>query len=650
MDSTSMRRAGASSVRAGEVDWGGLAVWGLAFGLIVYLGLEGGGYDPLVHDQVGVAVWWLLLAGVAVGALPRLRLQAPGWAALALLGLFVAWTALSFGWTESAERTWADLARLLGYLGVFALALLARGTEGARRLVSAVAAGIALVALVGLLSRLHPDWFPNATQTGAFLSPGRERLSYPLNYWNGLGALIAIGLPLLLQLASGARSVLVRGLAAAALPALMLTVFFTLSRAGIAAAAVALAVYLLFASDRLPKLLALLVAGAGGGVLVLAADRREALQDGLLNSVAAQQGDELLLMTVLICLAVGLIQAAISVALREERRPSWSYVPPRRSAAVSAVVAVGTLVALIAFGAPGRATDAWSEFKQPSSPGEGTGRLGSAAGQSRYQFWSAAVKENASEPLTGTGSGTFEYWWARNGDVGEIVRDTHSLYLQTLGELGIVGLAVLAAFLLTVLVGGGRAALLADSAERSLLAAALAGCVAFCLTATFDWMWQIPVLSVALLLLAAALVGQSAPPPRRDAAFPIPQRLAVAVAALAAIAAIAIPLASTSLVRQSEADARDGDLAGALDAARGAQNVQPSAAGPRLQQALVLERMGDLDAARAAARAATERESTNWRTWLVLSRLEASSGRAAAAVDAYRRARSLNPHFSLFAR
>ena len=207
------------------------------------------------------------------------------------------------------------------------------------------------------------------------------------------------------------------------------------------------------------------------------------------------------------------------------------------------------------------------------------------------------------------------------------MRDTHSLYLQTLGELGIVGLALLAAFLLTILLGGGRRALRAGPGERPQLAAALAGCTAFCLTAAFDWMWQIPVLPVALLLLAAVLVSGSVPPARDGTpALRLPLRLAFAVAAVAAIVAIAIPLASTSLVRQSEAEARAGELSAALRAARSAQNVQPGAASPRLQQALVLEAQGDLAPAAAAARAATEREPTNWRTWLVLSRIEAERG------------------------
>lgn len=650
MDAASIRSDGAGQELARRIDWGGVWTWLFCFGLIAYLGLKGGGYDPLVHDQVGIAVWWVVLAGVLAGALPNRR---PGTLALAGLGLlaaFVAWTALSLTWTESVEKTSADLARVAGYLAVFALALLARDREGARRVVAAVAAGIVFIAAIALLSRLHSAWFPAADQTAQFLTGNRERLSYPLHYWNGLAALIAIGAPLVLHLATRAGSPLWRAAAAAALPLMALTAFFTLSRGGIAAAVIALVVFVALTSDRLALAPALALSGLGSLVLILAASSRDALQDGLLNATAESQGDSLLLIVVLVCAAVGVLQAAIVLGLRDRERPAWTRVS-RRNALVA--LGIGLLVALVvasAAGAPGRASDAWAEFREKSSPGKGTERLGSAAGQNRYQLWSAAVKENASEPLTGTGSGTFEYWWARHADVEEIVRDTHSLYLQTLGELGIVGLALLAAFLALVLGGGCAVLLAAGPLERSALAAAVAGCVAFCIAATFDWMWQLPVLPVALLLLAAALLTGGRSDPAGPRGIPIPARLAVAAVVLAAIVAIAIPLASTSLVRSSEAEAREGDLAGALEEARTAQNVQPGTASPRLQQALVLEQQGELPAAAEAARAASEREPTNWRTWLVLSRIEAEDGQAAAAVRDYREARSLNPLSSLFDR
>ena len=623
-----------------------MATWLLGFGLVAYLGLEGGGFDPLVHDQVGIAVWWILLAATLVGALPRRRLSPLAWAGLGLLAAFVVWTALSLTWTESVERTSADLARVAGYLGVLGLAMLVRDAGGARRMVGAVAAAIAAIAIVALLSRLHPDWFPEAVQTGRFVAGGRERLSYPLNYWNALAALLAIGVPLVLQVASSAGSALLRGAAAAALPAMALVLFLTLSRGGIAAAVIALVVFVAFTSDRLPKLLTSALAGAGGAILISAADQRDALQHGLDSSLARQQGDELLVIALIVCLGVGLLQAALSLASRRARRPRWTLVSRRASgvATVSALLVV--LLVAVAAGAPARASDAWSEFKSEGEPAKGSGRLSSVAGNGRYRLWRSAVKENSSKPLTGTGSGTFEFWWSRHRTSYEVVRDAHSLYLQTLGELGIVGLVLLAAFLLTILVGGAGVVVRATLEDRPQLAAALAGCAAFCVTAAFDWVWQVPAVPVAMLLLAGVLLTAGIVR-GGGAALRLPWRLAVVAVAVAAIVAIAIPLASTSLVRKSESAARAGDLPEALREARSAQNVQPDAATPRLQQALVLEAEGDLAAAAAAAHAATEKEATNWRTWLVLSRVEAERGRARAAIAAYREARSLNRRSAL---
>ena len=634
---------------ASRIEWDAVVTWFLCFGLVAYLGIEGGGYDPLVHDQVGIGVWWVLLIGVLVGALPRVGPSRLAMVALGMLAAFVAWNALSLIWTESGERTAAELARALTYLGVFALAIGVRAPREPRRLVSAVAAAIVLVGLLALLSRLHPAWFPSADQTANFLADSRERLSYPLNYWNALGALIAIGLPLVLHLATGAKTVLVRALAAAAVPALALAIFFTLSRASIAAAAIAIAVYLAVADDRVPKLATLLVAGAGGGVLIALGASHEALRHGLTNSAAHSQGDELLLIGLAVCAAVAAVQVGISKLLLEGERPRWTVPSRNQSLAVLGALAVVLVVAAAAADAPGRASNAVDEFKGGGNAGTGTSRLNSFAGESRYALWRSALDENATAPLVGTGAGTFEYWWDRDAAGTEAVHDAHSLYLQTLGELGIVGLLLLAGFVLAVL-GGGTLATLRAGPGRGMLAAALAGCVAFFVAAAVDWNWQMPALPVAALLLAAALA--MAPRTGLDLASlrRWPPRIVLALVALVAIVAIAIPLAASSLIRDSESEVRSGDLEAALADARSAENVKPGAATPRLQQALVLELQSKLPAAAEAARGATERESTNWRTWLVLSRIEAERGRVDAAVAAYREAKSLNPLSPLFDR
>ncbi|HEX2096873.1 MAG TPA: hypothetical protein VHF50_05830 [Solirubrobacterales bacterium] len=391
MDSESMRQTGSVPALARGADIHGVLLWLVGFALVAYLGLEGGGYDPLVHDEVGIAVWWALLGFALVGALPRTMPGPLALAALALLTGLVAWTALSLTWTESGERTWADLARLAAYLGVFVLALGAQGRGRGRWLLGGVACGVVLVAGIALLSRLHPDWFPEAGQTAAFLNPGRERLSYPIQYWNGLAALIAIGFPLVLHFAAAARSSLLRGLAAAALPLLVLTIFFTLSRSGIAASAVALAIYLLLAADRLPKLLSLVLAGGGAVVLALAADRRESLQDGLLDATARSQGDEMLVMTVAVCAVVGLLQAALAMGLGGERRPYWSFVPHRPASIATGLAVAIAVVALLAAGAPGRAADAWANSRSQAGRGRGPG--GSAARPVR-----AATSSGAQRP------------------------------------------------------------------------------------------------------------------------------------------------------------------------------------------------------------------------------------------------------------
>jgi O-antigen ligase len=314
-----------------------------------------------------------------------------------------------------------------------------------------------------------------------------------------------------------------------------------------------------------------------------------------------------------------------------------------------AVVAVAVL-ALIAAGAHGRLNHAWAEFKRPTESSlHGTSRLGSTSGENRYQAWSSAVREFKHDPLTGTGANTFQLWWTRDGDVGDPILDAHSLYLQTLGELGIVGFALLLAFLLTALWGGGVRVLRAHGARRTALAAALAGSTAIWTSSVADWTWKIPVIPIAALLLIAVVVSAGDREAERPVSLPLAIRAGVVVLGLAALVAIAIPLASTSSIRDSQAAAREGDVATALGDARSAQNVQPGAATPRIQEALLLESEGEYAAAAAAALAATEREPTNWRTWLLLSRIEAQQGQPRAAIRDYRRARALNPHSVLFA-
>jgi hypothetical protein len=306
------------------------------------------------------------------------------------------------------------------------------------------------------------------------------------------------------------------------------------------------------------------------------------------------------------------------------------------------VVAVALVVALVA-GVPGEVANSWEEFKEPISPASGAARLDSASGSGRYQFWETALDAAGTEPVFGIGPGAYEYFWAREGTLPTFVTEAHSLFFEVLAELGIVGLVLLLAFIATPFVLGVRRSRHAPGEERVWIAAALAGCAAFAFAAAIDWAWELTVLPVAFLLLFAGIIGRSDVPATGWA-----QRLALGGLALAGIVAIAIPMAGAAAVLDSKEKVDGGDFAGALEEAEAAESIQPYAATANLQKALVLELLGDFEGAEAAALTATENEPTNWRTWLVLSRVQHELGDTEGSVESYRRARFFNPRSTLF--
>jgi tetratricopeptide (TPR) repeat protein len=125
-------------------------------------------------------------------------------------------------------------------------------------------------------------------------------------------------------------------------------------------------------------------------------------------------------------------------------------------------------------------------------------------------------------------------------------------------------------------------------------------------------------------------------------------RIGLPLVAVAGLIAIGLPLASSTALRRSQAAAATGDTATALLDARAAARVEPDAASPQLQQALVLELRSDFAGAVEAASRATIDEPLNWKAWLVRSRVEAEAGRPGASLRSYRRAKSLNPKSVLF--
>jgi hypothetical protein len=635
-------------------------IWLAAAGLIVYLSLRAGGYDPIPRDEVGIVVWWALLLGGAIGALSVLRIGlAARWGLFAFLAL-IAWTALSLGWTESAERTMTELARAVTYLGVFVLALVVQRGRSWRALLWGVTTGLAVVALLAVLSRLHPDSFP-PNELGTVLQDIEieRRLAYPLNYSSALGSFAAFALPLLIAAAASARTLAAQALAAAAFPVAGLAFYLSSSGTATLVVVAGLLVFFVLAPDRLPKLATLAIGAGGTAILAFAVDQRPALDRGLPTPEAKAEGDEVLLILIGVCAGVALCQLGISLAVRHGRRPAWLLFSPRAAAAATVIAVLIAAPIAVAAGAPGEASERWDNFRsregEPATASRSSQIL-NVSGSGRYQFWESAVDANETEPLSGIGPGTFEFWWAVHATYeGAFIRDAHSLYLEALAELGLVGFLLTAGFVLVILGIGAVRALRAPPDLRLGLAAATAGCTAFAAAAGVDYMWEIGVMPITFFLLAAVALdagrgrarerGTPAEARRREIGWWV----ATVVASVAALVLVYLPLKGASDVRASEQAVNEGRLDDALSEARSAADAQPYAATPRLQEALVLERQGNLDQAAAAAREATAKESTNWRTFFILSRIEAERGRARESLAAYRRARQLNPHSGVFA-
>jgi hypothetical protein len=666
-----------------RLDAPAIAAWTLAFAVVAYLALSNGGYDTVVRSQVGVAVWWIVLLGALAGILPG-RIGRAGWVAIGLLAGFALWTGLATGWSESAERSTIELGRIATYLGVLVLAIALQGRAAARHTINGLACAIGFVTLLAVLSRLHPQWFPVNAQLAVFGSTAARKLSYPLNYWNALAAFAAIGVPLLLGVALAARTLAGQALAAATLPLSALCVYLTISRGGTLALVVGIVVFLLFVPRRLDALGTLVLGGAGSAILLSAASQRDALQAGVPTAAAIHQGSEMIWLVVIVCGGVALLQVALGLAARHLERPAI-LAPGRRATFLGAIALLAAICAVgVAAGAPRWAGDQWHEFKAPADLAAAAhqdnvfSRLQGVNGNGRYQYWQAARQANETAPWKGIGPGTFEFWWSRHSTTPGFIRDAHSLYFETLAETGIVGFALLIGLLLFVLGAAVVRSLRAPPGLRIWIAAAVGGLATFLTSAGFEWVWEMGAVACIVMLLAAvilagrddakAVAGEApvaartsrgapvaAPEAARSSghaavAAPVAARTSrraargvLALLAAVALGAIAVPMAGALATRDSRAAAADGQLGAALRDSRTAERLQPYAATPHLQQALVFEQAGVLPAAAAAARTATADEPTNWRTWFVLARIEARRGQGAAAVSALHTAQRLNP-------
>ena len=617
-----------------------VAVVGIALFAAAY---DDGSYSLASRSAIAIAIWWTILVGVALGAWPSRRIPRAAFFTGALLAAFAAWDLISTAWAPSAERAFNEFDRTALYLGVFVLVVVASRDDRLARWLDGLALAIVATAIVALVSRLFPGSFPNRGLP-TLLPSSSARLSFPLDYWNGLAIFVALGFPLLFAwLLDGGRAR--RVTAAGAFPLLGSVVYLSSSRGGAAAATGAAAVFLIAAPRRWAALWALVAAGTGTLLAVAVLRSRRLLVDGPFASATARSdGHRAALLLLAVCvLTAASVEAAVALGSRLPR-PSRSM---RRLCAVAIVALCVGAVSVEAYSLRNfaRLPSTTSPTQQGNAVSD---HLLSGSGSGRWQFWTAAIDEFRRAPIQGGGAGSFEAWWAEHGSFRYFIQDAHSIVFQTLAELGIVGILLLGTALGSGLVVGLARVRATAGRRRTSVAALLAAFTAYLIGAAVDWMWELTAVTLVGVCLLGLLTGPATstrPRPSRRGR----RTFAAALAALACAVLVgeAIALLVDVEVSTSQADARAGRLGEARAHALAAAKLEPWAETPYLQLALLDQSAGNLERAKVEVVESIHRNRDDWRSWLVASQIEARLGDVGLAAESLAQARSLDPRSSI---
>ena len=383
----------------------GLAIGGVAGGVVLMYALPGGTYDLVPRQQIGILAWWIVAIGIATGRLPRQRPSRTAYALVGALALCIAWTAASFSWTESDERTSIELARLLHHVGVVVLALSLVTRQTWAFAAGGVAVGAVLVCVVAFGSRLFPSLFPTDYVRANYSS---NRLSYPLNYWNAVGAWCAISGTLAFAFAAHARSALARGAWISAIPLVVATGYVTYSRQAAGGILVGVIVVWLLSPWRVTVVLHAAIAAAAS-YIVIRTIRGE-------PEIVAAAGGEGASEVAVVLLAVSAICGLVAYTLQRSGGSARMRLSPRVGRPAMLVTTLAAMVAAV-FVLPPVADRAWDEFRAASEATSATtdpGARFTSLNGNRYNLYRTAIEAFEQEPLTGLGPGTFEFWWNKS--------------------------------------------------------------------------------------------------------------------------------------------------------------------------------------------------------------------------------------------
>lgn len=638
----------------------------------------GGGYGQTAS---AVAICLTALLSVAVGAmvaggLGRMLPRRDAALGIVLLLAFALWALVATAWSVRPDRSVAWGALVAGYaLTVFVAGAAARIAPSARTIaVGALLGGSVLLCGFALVSRLSPD--------AAVTIGGLEnaiRLRGPLDYWNALGLVAAIGaLAAGRQAVDADRPVAWRVACGAVVPPLIGTMLLSQSRGAILAVVVGVVVVAWSSGAarlRLPLMLAgsavaaiplaITATGRVEGAAVVPTDGRAAVVGALVAAV----------------LLGGLLALAIRAA--EDRVP-WD---PRRTVAVLRAGAAVGLVALMIGGAlyavekggPGTALTSLRDSVASAdevAPVSGADRLLSVSSSNRTGWWAEAVGAWADRPLQGWGpSGFGTVRKSYRQDTTEVTQP-HSLPLQVLAETGVVGFALLGgAFWVLFRVGVRRLRRMRaeeiDPRQLALQATLLGAAAAWLTQASIDWHFDLP--GVTIPVLAGLAVAAAAPAPRPPVAsdgtiapatieeldrqldreeLPAASGALVLTLTLAAALSLVVlavsPLIGDRLARDAQSRLAGGaDAQGLRDATSDvalAASLDPFSLKPLEVGRRIAERRGNLLEAQRLALRETVRQPDNPDSWSALADIAGQLADRPGMRIAAKRAVGLDPY------
>lgn len=601
-------------------------------------------------------------AGVILATPDRGRWWGAG--AIAAFALFAGWTLVSITWSVQPSDSWVEANRTITYVAVFAFALaLARFAPGQW---AGVLQGLILAAVIVSAYALITKVFPGHLSADELYA----RLRAPFGYWNATGLFAAMAVPACVWLGSRRHQAgPACALAYPALGILIVTQMLAYSRGTLLALAIGLIFWFAFVPLRLRGAAVLLCGFAGAMPVALWAFAREGLTtDRLPTDLRGPAGHQLGVL--LIVMVVVLTIVGLAVTFRALSHPPSSIARRRIGTVLLVLLALAPVVfAGYLFttdrGFGGSVSHAWTTLTDPnaSTPPNDPSRL-TAIGSVRSRYWNEALKAFKDHPILGVGAegyATVRPFYRQ--DTLE-VRHAHGFVVQTLADLGIVGLLLALAALAAWAHAAARSTGLRRRdrgrpypPERIGLLTLTAIVVVYGGHSFIDWTWFVPGCTVFALLCAGWVAGRgpldvqaTAPPPLRGPGAWLRANGALAGALLSVVAAVVVtyavwqPLRSLDASNDALAKLEAGDIQGAIDEAYAARDRNPLSLEPLSVLAVAQVRSDDVSGAEATLRREVSLQPANPEPWVrladfQLNRLEDPR----AALSSLERAVGLDP-------